>query len=120
MRELVQLFKALSDQTRLRILNLLFKTGEMCVCDIQRVLDQSQPKISRHLAYLKYSGLVEDRREGQWIIYSLLSPQDPRRQALFNFLKMAFSQHQIFQEDLRTLEKCISEGRCVSVSVVKS
>jgi hypothetical protein len=62
MKELEQYFKALGDANRLRILNLLLH-GELCVCDIQFVLAASQPNVSRHLAYLKNSGLVIDRRD---------------------------------------------------------
>jgi ArsR family transcriptional regulator len=65
-----QMFKALSDRTRLRILHLL-RPGERCVCDIVDVLGLSQPKISRHLAYLRKAGLVVSRREGHWSYYQL-------------------------------------------------
>ncbi len=68
MRELTSIFKALSDETRLRILKLLEK-GELCVCDIVAALDQVQPKISFHLSALKDAGLVRDRKDGKWIHY---------------------------------------------------
>jgi ArsR family transcriptional regulator, arsenate/arsenite/antimonite-responsive transcriptional repressor len=61
-------FRALSDKTRLRILNLLL-TGELCVCDIVSVLDIPQPTASRHLAYLRKTGLVTGRKEGVWCYY---------------------------------------------------
>ena len=64
------LFKALADATRLRILGLLL-TGEVCVCDIHESLKIPQPKASRHLAYLRRSGLVETRRDGLWVHYRL-------------------------------------------------
>jgi len=60
----LQLFKYLSDETRLTIMLLLKHRGELCVCDITAVLDESQPKTSRHLAMLRKSGLLADRREG--------------------------------------------------------
>ena len=63
MEQLEQLFKGLADRSRLRILNLLLH-AELCVCNIQYVLGSSQPNVSRHLTYLKNSGLVLDRREG--------------------------------------------------------
>lgn len=63
--------KALSDETRLRIVNLLVET-ELCVCDLMAVLDTSQTKISRHLAYLKHADLVRDRKHAQWSFYSLI------------------------------------------------
>lgn len=62
-------FRALSDETRLRILNLL-RTGELCVCDLVSVLDVPQPTASRHLAYLRKVGLVSVRKEGTWCYYS--------------------------------------------------
>lgn len=70
MKDLVTLFKALSDETRLRIIKLLAH-GELCVCDIVAAFDASQPKVSFHLAALKSAGLVKDRREGKWMHYSL-------------------------------------------------
>jgi len=73
---LEQLFKAVADQTRLRILALL-ADGEVCVCDIQAALGVPQPKTSRHLAYLRRMGLVVDRREGLWVYYRLADPDDP-------------------------------------------
>lgn len=70
MKSTVQLFKALSDETRLRILALL-ATGELCVCDLMAILDLPQSTVSRHLAYLRNSGLVKDRRDGVWMYYRL-------------------------------------------------
>ena len=65
-----RLFKALSDKTRLRILNLL-RAGELCVCDLVSVLNVPQPKVSRHLAYLRKVGLVTVRKESVWCYYQL-------------------------------------------------
>ncbi|HOE17124.1 MAG TPA: metalloregulator ArsR/SmtB family transcription factor [Syntrophorhabdaceae bacterium] len=70
MKELLSIFKALSDETRLRILKLL-ENGELCVCHIVAAVDMSQPKVSFHLKVLKDSGLVKDRREGKWMHYRL-------------------------------------------------
>jgi ArsR family transcriptional regulator len=74
--QLENLFKALADSTRLRILGLLL-TGEVCVCHIHESLRIPQPKASRHLAYLRRSGLVETRRQGLWIYYRLSDSRDP-------------------------------------------
>jgi ArsR family transcriptional regulator, arsenate/arsenite/antimonite-responsive transcriptional repressor len=71
-----QLFKAMADQTRLRILALL-AGGEVCVCDIHDTLGIPQPRASRHLAYLRRAGLVVDRKDGLWVHYSLADPEDP-------------------------------------------
>ena len=76
MAELERLFQALGDATRLRILGLLL-TGEVCVCDIHETLKIPQPKASRHLAYLRKSGLVNTRRQGLWIHYRLAELSDP-------------------------------------------
>ena len=73
MKATAQLFKALSDETRLRILALL-SAGELCVCDLMAVLDLPQSTVSRHLAYLRHAGLVEDRRRGVWMYYRLSTP----------------------------------------------
>jgi ArsR family transcriptional regulator len=70
MEELTTIFKALSDETRLRIIKLL-EQGELCVCDITAALDMVQPKVSFHLGTLKDAGLIKDRKQGKWIHYSL-------------------------------------------------
>lgn len=71
MNRYVKIYKALADETRLRILALLFAEGELCVCDIFAALALPQSTVSRHLAYLRKAGLVNDRRCGLWIYYSL-------------------------------------------------
>jgi len=70
MEELTAIFKALSDETRLRIVKLL-EQGELCVCDIVAALDIVQPRASFHLGVLKGAGLIKDRKQGKWIHYSL-------------------------------------------------
>ncbi|GAA4503518.1 metalloregulator ArsR/SmtB family transcription factor [Pseudaeromonas paramecii] len=66
-----ELFRALADETRLRLMLLLLQEGELCVCELTEALDDLQPKISRHLKQLRHAGLVQDRRQGQWIFYRL-------------------------------------------------
>jgi len=70
MENIVEILKGLSDETRLRIINLLYE-GELCVCDIMEVLDITQAKASRHLAVLRRAGLVTDRKSAQWVYYAL-------------------------------------------------
>ena len=70
---LALLFAALSDRTRLRLLNLM-NGREVCVCYFVEILGQSQPKISRHLAYLRNAGIVAARREGKWMHYKIVAP----------------------------------------------
>ena len=96
-------FKALSDLTRLRMLMLLSCEGELCVCELTYALDETQPKISRHLAHLREIGLVLDRRQGQWIYYRL-DPDLPAwsRDALIATSDGVISQTP-FNEDLQSL-----------------
>jgi ArsR family transcriptional regulator len=70
MQEILNIFKALSDETRLRILKLL-EGGDLCVCDIFSALDMVQPKVSFHLSVLKEAGLITDRKEGRWVHYRI-------------------------------------------------
>ena len=64
-------FKCLADETRIRLMLLITHEQELCVCELTCALDESQPKISRHLAQLRNCGLLEDRRQGQWVYYRL-------------------------------------------------
>ena len=70
MRELVKVFKTLSDETRIRLLKLLFER-ELCVCELMQAIDMTQSRVSRNLGILKEAGLVKDRRDGLWAFYSL-------------------------------------------------
>ena len=74
--DLSLLFAALADRTRLRLLNLM-NGREVCVCYFVEILQQSQPKVSRHLAYLRRAGIVSARREGKWMHYKIVSPAHP-------------------------------------------
>lgn len=65
------IFAALSDPIRLRCLALMAKEGEVCVCELTHALQAAQPKISKHLASLRDAGLVRDRRDAQWVLYSI-------------------------------------------------
>ena len=67
----VQFYKCLSEETRLRCLLLIQSEDELCVCELMEALNESQPKVSRHLAQLRNCGLLTDRRQGQWVFYSI-------------------------------------------------
>ena len=108
--EMETLFKALADATRLRILGLLL-TGEVCVCDIHESLKIPQPKASRHLAYLRRSGLVDSRREGLWIRYRLGTLADPVMAAIVDAVRHALAHVDTVQRDGERLEK--RTGCCV-------
>jgi ArsR family transcriptional regulator len=97
-------FKALADTTRLRILGLLL-TGEVCVCHIHESLKITQPKASRHLAYLRRAGLVQARRDGLWMHYSLAEPPDPVLQALTETLRHALVHVEAVHKDADRLHK---------------
>jgi ArsR family transcriptional regulator len=76
MKEAARFFKALSDESRLKMLWLLFNRQELCVCDVMAVLEITQSKASRHLAALRHIGIATDRKDGLWSYYSLIRPAD--------------------------------------------
>jgi ArsR family transcriptional regulator len=106
--ELVRLFAALADPTRLRLLNLM-DGREVCVCFFVEVLNLSQPKISRHLAYLRNAGIVTARRDGKWMHYSIERPNDARACAILDATFASFSADRQMQADLATLGKACCE-----------
>ena len=108
--EMEALFKALADATRLRILGLLL-SGEVCVCDIHESLKIPQPKASRHLAYLRRSGLVETRREGLWVHYRLGTFADPVLAAIGDAVRHALTHIDAVHRDGERLQK--RTGCCV-------
>ena len=101
---LIEIYQCLCDPTRLRILNLLSQ-GPLCVCHFQQVLEEEQVKISKHLAYLKSRGLVEARREANWMIYSL--PGSPSRELKANLacLQDCAQEDPVYQRDAERLRK---------------
>jgi len=99
-----QLFKAFADETRLRILNLLAQR-ETCVCELQQVIRVPQPTISRHLAYLRRSGLVEERKEGKWVMYSLSPATNSVHETLLRCVKCCFSDIHFLKQDLERAKK---------------
>ncbi len=85
-----ELFKALADRTRLRLINLM-GDDEVCVCFFVEVLKLNQPKISRHLAYLRRAGVVAARREGKWMHYRIVEPPDPRAANIFREVRASLA-----------------------------
>jgi ArsR family transcriptional regulator len=112
MPQLADLFRALGDPSRLRIVNILSHRS-VCVCDLQSVLDLRQPFISRHLAYLRKAGLVQDRRDGPRVCYSLAS-KTPLGSALHSFLREVLAASPVFQADVRRLMEASGAGRLKS------
>jgi ArsR family transcriptional regulator len=96
------MFRAFSDRTRLRILHLL-RTGEQCVCDLVRVLAVPQPKVSRHLAYLKRAGLVTSRKDGLWMYYKLAPAKNEFHRKLMDCLSCCFVEVPELERDAKRL-----------------
>jgi ArsR family transcriptional regulator, arsenate/arsenite/antimonite-responsive transcriptional repressor len=96
------LFKALADRTRLRLLNLIGE-DEICVCFFVEVLGTNQPKISRHLAYLRKAGVVVGRREGKWIHYRVVEPPDEYAASIFREVRNWLRNDEIMQLDRERL-----------------
>lgn len=106
MKPLLNVLKALSDETRLRMLNLLYEK-ELCVCDIMEALKISQTKASRHLTCLKNAGLVSDRKHAQWVYYSILRSEN------IKFVDSLVSDHirklRESDDDLKSLTEWLSK-----------
>ncbi len=103
-----KLFSALADTTRLRLLNLM-RHDEVCVCFFTEALGESQPKISRHLAYLRNSGLVKARREGKWMHYSVNWPDDETARGLLeNLLDWLSDKKELQTEHEKLVAACCS------------
>src|SRR6185295_11323765 len=100
------LFRALADKTRLRLLNLM-GTDEVCVCYLVEVLKSPQPKISRHLAYLRKAGIVDARREGKWMHYRVVYPRDARAaEVLKNIREWLSSDGEMKRDRGRLVQMC--------------
>ena len=97
-------FRALADRTRLRLLNLM-GDDEVCVCFLVEALKLTQPKISRHLAYLRRAGIVAARRDGKWMHYRLSSPADSRAAEILAAVRAGLAQDAAMQSDRSRLVK---------------
>jgi ArsR family transcriptional regulator len=97
------LFRAFADETRLRILNLLIER-ELCVCDLCEVLDEIQPKISRHLAYLRRAGLIIAREEGRWTFYRTTSQPTSIQRSLLACVGSCLREFEQLRRDLKWLK----------------
>lgn len=100
MKSILNALKSLSDETRLRIVNLLFEK-ELCVCDIMEALEITQTKASRHLTILKNAGMVSDRKHAQWVYYSIIRNEDMKfiECLVFDSLRKT----DVFNNDLKNL-----------------
>ena len=106
-----ELFQALSDPTRLRILALLWKQGELCVCELTQALSLSQPMISRHLATLRTAGIVSDRRAGIWVHYRVHLELPGWARNVIDATMAGLARVQPYQADRRALRAIAPRAR---------
>lgn len=121
MKNLAQIFKALSDETRLDVIALLSWTEKLCVCDIENILELTQSKASRHLRYLSNKGLISAEKANQWIYYSIIWDSSPKTQKILKLMKTVFNGDEYLElkeklqkrlEDKKIEDKCkIKEGK---------
>lgn len=107
-----RLFRAFSDRTRLRILHLLRGEAEICVGDLVKVLGVPQPTASRHLAYLRRAGLVEARKQGLWMYYSLAAPTGSFHRSLLGCLGTCFRELPELEADGKRYARLKKAGGC--------
>jgi ArsR family transcriptional regulator len=116
--DLVRLFAALADSTRLRLLNLM-RGREVCVCYFVEILQQSQPKVSRHLAYLRNAGIVRARRDGRWMHYSIQRPEDAAAASILDAILKSLEDDKKMQSDLMRLDRaCCAPQKFVALEGV--
>ena len=104
MQTIAETFKSLAEETRLRLLVLLQGGSEYCVCDLMHALDMPQSTVSRHLAYLKRNGWLQDRRGGVWMYYSLRKDADAFLQALLDLIVNQLTDNTVYMTDRQRLE----------------
>ena len=105
-----QMLKSLADDTRLRIINLL-KKKELSVTEICEILDVEQSNLSKHLSRLRLTGLVNDKREGFNVYYSLVRPKEKAHRGLLNALTTGLSENEVLKEDMEKMEIVIRKSR---------
>ena len=113
MEEYVDMFKALSDETRLRII-ILLSEKELCVCQIEAALGLPQAKVSRHLTVLRHAGLVHARRNGLWMYYSIAKPKNCLEEKMFSCFKTCVRKETFFKKDLISVKKCAAKPHLLS------
>jgi ArsR family transcriptional regulator len=108
---MTDIFKALSDETRLRILSLIL-SGEMCVCEIEDCLDLTQSNASRHLAALKNAGILSSSKQAQWAYYKLNEDFCNENKELMNYLADKLKSLPAYESDILKREKCKQADIC--------
>ncbi len=108
----VAVYKCLCDSVRLRILNLLSR-GPLCVCHVQQILDEPQPKISKQLAFMKRNGLIESTRHMNWTIYRIPEQPNPLLAENLKCLQELAFQDRVYKKDLKRFEKTDTAAACI-------
>jgi ArsR family transcriptional regulator len=107
-----QIFKACADESRLRILHLIFMNGEMCITDVEKILDFTQAKTSRHLTYLKNCGILNHKRNNHWVFYQIKDEFFDIIKQVFQFLRKDVqlqNDYQIYQTLLANRELAVNK-----------
>lgn len=110
-RPLTRLFRALGDETRLRIVALL-SHGELCVCHVEKALELSQPNVSRHLGILRMAGVVDARRDGTWVYYRIAEQEHDAVRELLTTLTATFGAERAIRADHAKLRKSCGPSAC--------
>jgi len=105
--KLVNVFKALSDKTRVRIMALLFE-GDLCVCEVMDALGMTQSRVSRHLGILKQAGLIGEERKGKWVVYKVIN----KRRAIFSYIQRETKGEPEYEKDMKNLKKTQKKNLC--------
>ncbi len=113
--DLTDFFAALADKTRLRLINLM-RNGEVCVCFFAETLNTNNPKISRHLSYLKRAQLVAARRDGKWMHYRLTPPSNGPTAPIFNALLESLSRDPEMRADLEQMNDVCCQPKFVAIA----
>lgn len=113
MKQVAYLFKSLSEETRLRILVLLQEHGELCICDLMAALELPQSTVSRHVAYLKNAGWLQDRRGGVWMYYSLAAGLGRQMADLLSLVSALCATLPDVEQDRLRLQAYRAEKNCI-------
>ena len=123
MKVAAQIFKALGDETQMRLMALLVGGQELCVCDIMTALELPQSTVSRHLSYLRNSGLVDDRRQGVWMYYTINRERIEHSATIFDLLSAMLSELDQAASDQRRLKEHLAtkeKNLCNKVNFIKT
>lgn len=112
LRQTIKAIKALSDESRLRMMALLNSRSYLCVCEIREIIGLSQPTVSSHLKILEDAGLIDHQKDGLWVNYSVSSELDESINTILDGAMSAISQSKLIEDDLRRLSKVDREKIC--------